>query len=388
MLNDTDILITGGYGTVGRRLAADLAPDYPGHVVVAGRSADKTSQLAVELGHGVRGRQVDIGDPLSVKAALEGVSVVMSCIDQPEPHLLQAAIRRGLAYTDIAPHLMTRRPTEAMKGEAARTGGRTVLGTGLAPGISSMLARLGADRLGSQVVESVESNVLLSVGDTYAPASRAYLMEEIALPYAVRIEGCEVPTRPFSGSSRVSFPPPLGERRAYLFPFSDQVFFSKTPGTRTALSRLALDSPWVGTLLSTFGSALLLPCDGARGLRSESSSSTHGCIADTRDATGTQLSWRFRQRAVGPGLHWSAAARLVGRRSAQPRSCARSPGVRWGSPGSGLRRRSSRRGHSSSVWRRVGSCRRSRSDSKTRTSFLRPSMTRPNGRSLSELPVA
>jgi len=58
----------------------------------------------------------------------------------------------------------------------------------------------------------VDSNVLLSVGDTYGPASRAYIMEEIALPYAVRIEGRDVPMRPFAESARVTFPPPTGER--------------------------------------------------------------------------------------------------------------------------------------------------------------------------------
>jgi saccharopine dehydrogenase-like NADP-dependent oxidoreductase len=119
----------------------------------------------------MRGRRLDVGDPASVETALDGVGVVMSCIDQPEPHLLRAAIARGLAYTDTAPHLMTR-PTEAMKPEAAQTGARIVLGTGLAPGISSLLARPGADRLGA--VESVQSNVLLSVGDTYGPASRVH----------------------------------------------------------------------------------------------------------------------------------------------------------------------------------------------------------------------
>ena len=248
MLEDTDILITGGYGTVGRRVAADLAPDYRGRVVVAGRSAEKAAQFAAELGHGVRGRRVDVGDAASVEAALEGVGVVMSCIDQPEPHLLSEAITRGLGYTDIAPHLMTRRPTEAMKAEATRTGARIVLGAGLAPGISSLLARLGADRLGA--VDSVEVGVLLSVGDAYGPASRAYIMEEIALAYKTRIEGREVPVRPFAASARVTFPPPLGERTAYLFPFSDQVFFPETLGTRTALSRLALEPPWLGTLLS------------------------------------------------------------------------------------------------------------------------------------------
>src|SRR5215204_6166125 len=248
MLKGTDILIIGGYGTVGRRVAADLAPDYSGRVVVAGRSAEKAAQLAAELGHGVRGRRVDVGDLGSVEAALDSVGLVMSCIDQPEPHLLRAAIARGLAYTDIAPHLMTRRPTEAMRAEAVQTGARIVLGTGLAPGISSLLARLGADRVGA--VESIKSNVLLSVGDAYGPASREYLMEEIALPYAVRIEDRELPTRPFAASARVNFPPPLGKRKSYLFPFSDQVFFPETLGARTALSRLALEPPWLGALLS------------------------------------------------------------------------------------------------------------------------------------------
>ena len=61
MVKDIDILISGGYGTVGRRVAADLAPDYPGRLVVAGRSAEKAAQLAIEVGHGVRGRRLDVG---------------------------------------------------------------------------------------------------------------------------------------------------------------------------------------------------------------------------------------------------------------------------------------------------------------------------------------
>jgi saccharopine dehydrogenase (NAD+, L-lysine-forming) len=59
-----------------------------------------------------------------------------------------------------------------------------------------------------------------------------------------------VPARPFGGYARVTFPPPLGRRTAYLFPFSDQVFFPETLGALTALSRLALEPPWLGALLS------------------------------------------------------------------------------------------------------------------------------------------
>jgi saccharopine dehydrogenase (NAD+, L-lysine-forming) len=320
---DTDILITGGYGTVGRRVAADLAPDYPGRVVVAGRSAEKAAQLTVALGKGTRGRQIDVGDPDSVEAALEGVGVVMSCIDQPEPHLLRAAIGRGLAYTDIAPHLMTRRTTEAMKAEAAQSGARIVLGAGLAPGISSLLARMGADRVGA--VESVESNVLLSAGDAYGPASRKYIMEELALSYAVRIEGREVPMRPFSGSARVEFPPPLGERRAYPFPFSDQVFFPETLGARMAITRLVLDPPWLGTLLSALvrlrvtaglrqrgGSQERVQRLIARLQRRYKGRDWYGVVVDVRGARGRiRASLAGRGQASGTAIGAAAVVRAL-----------------------------------------------------------------------------
>lgn len=249
MFNHDDILIVGGYGAVGQRIATDLAADYPGRIVLAGRNIEKAERLAAELGYGARGRKIDVDDPASVASALENVHVVVSCIDQREPNLLNTAIARGLGYTDIAPHLMVRRPTQEMKAQAAQTGARIILGGGLAPGISSMLARSGADRVGP--VESVESNVLLSVGDVYGDASRSYLLEELTLPYSVLIQGELRPIRAISRATRVPFPAPLGPRTAYLFPFSDQVFYPETLGAQTSLARLALNPPWLGTLLAT-----------------------------------------------------------------------------------------------------------------------------------------
>jgi saccharopine dehydrogenase (NAD+, L-lysine-forming) len=249
MFKQNNILIVGGYGVVGQRIAADLAPDYPDRIIVAGRRIDHATRVAAVLGHGTRGRQIDIDDPASIEATLDGVSLVVSCIDQREPHLLRAAIAHGLAYTDITPHLIQRGPTEAMKTDAVRSGARILLGAGLAPGISSMFARMGADHVGDVV--RVESNVLLSIGDTFGPASRSYIMDEIALPYTVQVDGRPQAAHAFNGAATVIFPPPLGSRTAYLFPFSDQVGFPDTLGARNALARLALDPPWLGRALST-----------------------------------------------------------------------------------------------------------------------------------------
>ena len=189
---------------------------------MAGRSVERASQLAAALGHGARGRQIDVDDAVSIEAALDEVNLVVRCIDQREPHLIRAAIARGLAYTDITPHLVQRRPTEGIQDDATRSGARILLEAGLAPGISSMFARLGADRVGE--VQGVASNVLLSVGDVFGPASRSYMMEELALRYTVQVGGRRQAAHAFSKPARVMFPPPLGRRTTYLFPFSKQVF--------------------------------------------------------------------------------------------------------------------------------------------------------------------
>jgi saccharopine dehydrogenase-like NADP-dependent oxidoreductase len=99
-LNNQDILIAGGYGVVGRRIAAELGPDYPGRVIVAGRRQALADEAAAAIGHGVRGRSIDVTAPPSIAAALEGVAVVISCVDHPDRALLRAAVYRHNAAPD------------------------------------------------------------------------------------------------------------------------------------------------------------------------------------------------------------------------------------------------------------------------------------------------
>jgi saccharopine dehydrogenase-like NADP-dependent oxidoreductase len=92
--------------------------------------------------------------------------------------------------------------------------------------------------------------VLLSVGDEYGSASRAYLLEEISQPYTITENGRVQRALPFTRPRQVVFPAPLGARAAYLLPFSDQVFFPQTLQVPAALSRLALDPTWLAPVAS------------------------------------------------------------------------------------------------------------------------------------------
>src|SRR5262245_41297912 len=160
-MTEQGILIAGGYGVVGQRIAADLGPDY--EVIVAGRHLELAKATAAAIGHGVRSREIDVTVEASIRTALEGIATIVSCIDQPRRGLLHVAIERGLQYTDVTPHL-----TELGRGAeyeeivaAARaSGARVVLGTGIVPGISNVMVRAVANTLGGADV--IETSLLLS----------------------------------------------------------------------------------------------------------------------------------------------------------------------------------------------------------------------------------
>lgn len=173
---------------------------------------------------------------------------MVACVRQREPHLLRAAVRRGIAYTSIAPPWMPWPAVQELDAEARRTGARIVLAAGIEPGISSVLARAAADRVGH--VEAIETALLLSVGDCYGTDSMAFLTEELAQAYSTMQDGTERPTYAFGQSKRVQFPEPVGERRAYTIPFRDQLYYPHTLGARTAIARIAIDPPWIARAMS------------------------------------------------------------------------------------------------------------------------------------------
>jgi saccharopine dehydrogenase-like NADP-dependent oxidoreductase len=245
------ILVVGGYGVVGRRIAADLAPDYRDQVIIAGRNLAQAESIALAIGHGARGREVDVNVPSTIVAALDDIAVVMSCIDQPERNLLHTVVSRGLAYTDITPHLTELgrgAAFEKIDAAARATGARVVLGTGIVPGIANVMVSAVAQALGG--ADEIETSLLLSANDVTGPASLDYFLQELAMSFAVFADGVDRPARAFSEPRPIEFPPPIGARLAYLFPFSDQVLYPRTMRVRTALTRLAIEPAIVAKLLA------------------------------------------------------------------------------------------------------------------------------------------
>jgi saccharopine dehydrogenase-like NADP-dependent oxidoreductase len=239
-MSSSKILIVGGYGEVGLRLSAHLEAAGAHRVIVGGRHP--------ELVRDREARRIDVDDPSSVDEALEGISVVVACVRQRQPHLLRAAIRRGIGYTSIAPPWIPWAETAPLRAEAERTGARIILAAGLEPGVSSVLVRCTADDLGG--VDAVETALCLSVGDSYGPDSMGFIFDEITEPYSIVVDGDARLALAFESSRLVTFPAPFGTRRAYTMPFRDQLYYPATLGAKTAVARIALDPPWLATGIS------------------------------------------------------------------------------------------------------------------------------------------
>jgi len=256
MATRADVLILGGYGVVGARIAARLAPAFPGQVVVAGRDSAAAEVMCRRIGHGSEPRHIDVSHQVSVERGLEGVGTIISCVAQSKPHALHAAIERGLAYTDIAPRLSFGSEDRLRSEEAARKGACIVLGAGLSPGISNMMALRLATM--TENPDHVETAILLSLGDEYGRDSLGHVVEASAHSFALHEGGQSRQVQPFTDGKPIDFGAGLGVRTAYLFPWSDVVNYPDTLGVRAAVGRFAVNPGWATTACSWLARAGLV----------------------------------------------------------------------------------------------------------------------------------
>jgi saccharopine dehydrogenase-like NADP-dependent oxidoreductase len=148
---------------------------------------------------------------------------------------------------------------------AEGSGARVVLGTGIVPGISNVMVRALADRLGA--AEQIRTSLLLSASDTSGPASLDYFAKELTMTLQVHIDGQDIAAHAFTDPALIEFPQPFGGRWAYVFRFSDQGLYPRTMGAKTALTRLSLEPPRLGRLLAVvlrIGAVRLLELDRVR----------------------------------------------------------------------------------------------------------------------------
>lgn len=250
------ILVVAGYGDVGARVSEHMARLYPGRTIVGGRRGEVAERLANRIGDGTRAMQIDIGDPTSVAAALEGVEVVGVCLHDPKGLVLANAVERGLGYVDINADHRALSAGLRLHEQAVASGARAVLGIGLAPGVTNLLAAKAARRVNDPTELVV--GVLLSLYDEYGPQALDFMLEAASQPFPEPRTRSTRLVLPYTEPRPVWFGPDLGLRSGRWFPFPDQFGFTRTLGVEAAATVIALDPRWIDRTMAALGSLRIL----------------------------------------------------------------------------------------------------------------------------------
>lgn len=235
-------LVLLGCGFHGRGVAYELAEmSEISDVLVADRDGQLARSTAERIG--ARWAEVDVQDEDRLREVIRGASLVFNAVGpyhyrQNGVRVVQAALAERVPYVDmsddheVAESLLL----DPTWDEAAKSAGIAVItGTGIAPGLTGMLAKLGCDRVpGARAVD-------VSFSWNYSLAYPAALHHFFRLNSGLApqfIDGEYVRPGAFTGREEAVFLPPVGKKEVWYTGINDPVSISHSlPRLRRVTAR-------------------------------------------------------------------------------------------------------------------------------------------------------
>lgn len=231
------ILVLGGAGEMGSVSARDLAERTEHDLVIGDLDAGAARALAASLPRAAEARAVDVEDSGSLARALGDVEVVLNATFMRwVPCVTRAAIEAGCHLVDLGAYFPETAEQLEMDAAARDAGCRVVPGCGVAPGLTNVLARLGADQLDAvdavRIYSFITHPVWTSPGIVY---TRFDASVGTALVWADG-RGEERPC--FTEEESVAFPEPYGEQLVHLVPHPEPLTLPRTIDVRDVVFKV------------------------------------------------------------------------------------------------------------------------------------------------------
>lgn len=259
---NTTILIVGGYGEVGRRIAANVLETTNATVTLAGRRPEVAHRVAAALGDRATGVEFDVHDAEANADLIERHDLIITCLDLPDLTLPRIAAAAGRDYLDLTADADMIAWQRSLHDLATLSGSRIVPGVGLVPGLSNLLARDATCAAGSDAIDDVAILASLSLLGDHGPAAVDFMLSVIAAPPR------QLGTNPAYELRRFHRNDSEGDGvLAMAFPFPDHLALPETLGVSSASSWLALDPPWSTRTLALLARSPLASAFGMPGLR-------------------------------------------------------------------------------------------------------------------------
>lgn len=229
----TQILILGGQGRIGQGVAADLLAHTDAHLVLTGRT------LHYPLLHSrVRYLELELHDQQTLTQAIADSQLVIHCAGPfryRDTQVLETCIAQRVNYVDVSDDRSFTQKALQLRSAAQKAGITAVVNTGVFPGISNSMVRLGVEQL--DVPEQIHlSYVVTGSGGAGVTVMRTTFLG-LQQPFPVWIQGQWQSVQPYSGREQVDFPLPYGRCPVYWFDMPEAFTLPEAFPVKTVMTK-------------------------------------------------------------------------------------------------------------------------------------------------------
>jgi saccharopine dehydrogenase (NAD+, L-lysine-forming) len=159
-----------------------------------------------------------------IKAAKGADLIINASLPAFNENIMMAALKVGANYQDLASRLLDLKTVEQLKFHSRFKKAKLVgfINTGVAPGITNLLARQAADKLDE--VRAIRFRLLeeQKASELIFAWSAETILDELTAPPLVYENGKFIFTKPFGGQEEYQFPSPFGKRQMFSI-YGDEV---------------------------------------------------------------------------------------------------------------------------------------------------------------------
>lgn len=246
------IIVLGGYGAVGSRICTAIARLPYVECVIAGRRPKRARRLAKTISASTL--RIDVNDRELVERELADAFLVINAAAPFQGQSLNVAqfcANSGVHYIDIADDRVFVNSVLNLNAQAKRNGSLLVTGVSSMPAIAAVLV----DSLGESFDKIYEIETITAGGNKvpFGRASVYSLLSKIGSTVRSKYRGRWREKSCWTEPRKISFPPPVGRRRAYLYDVPSLDHFLRAYGVQTATFRMGLQLGLFNRVLGFLG---------------------------------------------------------------------------------------------------------------------------------------
>lgn len=232
------VLILGGNGRIGSRVAQDIATHTPAEITITGRNLVTGTAVSSALGDRVQFQVLDLADKEKLQEAIASSNLVIHCagpFHYRDANVLKTCIEEGIHYLDVSDHPSFTRKAQAYSDKAKAAGVTAIINTGIFPGISNSMVRHDVEQLDEAKCIHL-SYVVSGSGGAGVTVMRTTFLG-LQRPFQAWIDGQWQIVKPYSDREGVQFPPPYGRIGVYWFDMPEAFTLAETFPTQTVITK-------------------------------------------------------------------------------------------------------------------------------------------------------